>query len=98
MTGDGLWPPSHASRRLGGSRAGGGGAPMALQRRGKARGLPLGPVISPVLVAWPEAGRGLPPTCACGKQGCNLGSEAPRRPEERDADSELTLGMEHDEA
>jgi hypothetical protein len=98
VTGDGLWPPGHASRRLGGDHAGGGGAPTALQRRGKAWGLPLGPVNSPVLVAWSEAGRGLPPTCTRGKQGHSLGGEAPRWPEERDADGELTLGMEHDEA
>jgi hypothetical protein len=58
MTGGGPWPPVHASRWLGGGRAGGGGATTVLQRRGKVQGLPLGTVDSSVLVAWPEAARG----------------------------------------
>jgi hypothetical protein len=49
---------------------------MVLQRLGKARGLPLGPVDLPVLVAWPEAARGGAATTAGGSDGTASGDRA----------------------
>jgi hypothetical protein len=59
MTGDGLWPPGHASRRLGGGRAGGAGLSAALARSGRVRGVECDEarvmeLTTVAVVAWPR--------------------------------------------